>query len=247
MSQFSVSHVVVGDELGLIKKLEITPTLDEITSPKVLCVNRDTLEQPSPDKAVLTIRRFVEPYYLRSNAEATGLDSNENLFLICSKANRLQLYNGRTDELNDIKPNLSDQKLSGSVPFRENFIVNCYQNGSIYVQNIEKEILAYASNTNKKALKVLGLDVNNNSSSKDKKEATKSSESSLDDLNRTSKKNKNNEGTGIILEFHLISLLPNRKFRLPLPTTNLNSFSPNYRSQKHQEGEVLAVGEAVPR
>lgn len=194
MSRFSVSHVVVGDELGLIKKLEISPTLDEITSPKVFCVNRDILEQPSPDKAVLTIRRFVEPYYLRGNSEASSLEPNENLFLICSKANRLQLYNCKTDELNEIKPNLTDHKLSGSVPFRENFIVNCYQNGSIYVQNIEKEIIQYASNTNKKALKVLGLDVNNNSgSAKDKpKEAT--SELSLNDLNRTSKKTKNSEG-----------------------------------------------------
>lgn len=194
MSKFTVSHVVVGDELGLIKKLEISPTLDEITSPKVLCINRETLEQPSPDKAVLTIRRFVEPYYLRSNLEAGGLDRNENLFLICSKPNRLQLYNVQTDELNEIKPNLNEHKLSGSVPFRENFIVNCYQDGSIYVQNIEKEILQYASNTNKKALKVLGLDVNNNGSTSKPKEVTKGSESSLNDSNRTNKKTKNSEG-----------------------------------------------------
>ena len=194
MAKFTVSHVVVGDELGLIKKLEISPMQDEISSPKVFCVNRDTLEQPSPDKAVQTIRRFVEPYYLRGNSETSGLDRNENLFLICSKTNRLQLYNVQTDELNDIKPNLTDQKLSGSVPFRENFIVNCYQNGSIYVQNIEKEIIQYASNTNKKALKVLGLDVNNNDSTSKVKDTTKGSESSLNDLSRTNKKTKNNEG-----------------------------------------------------
>ena len=194
MSKYTVSHVVVGDELGLIKKLEISPTLDEITSPKVFCVNRDTLEQPSPDKAVLTIRRFVEPFYLRGNPEAGSLDRNENLFLICSKTNRLQLYNAQTDELNEIRPNLTGHKLLGSVPFRKNFIVNCYQDCSIYVQDIEKEIIQYASNTNKKALKVLGLDVNNNGETSKPKEATKDSDPLLDDFGRSSKKTKSSEG-----------------------------------------------------
>ena len=206
-NKFEVSHVIVGDELGLIKKLEINPTKDdEITSPKVICINRDILDQPSPDKAVQTIRRFVQPYYLRSNLDTGTLDANENLFLICSKSNRLQLYNANTDELNDIKPNLStDQSsktvLCGSMPFRTNFIVNCYQDGSIYVQNIEKEIIQYASDTNKKALKVLGLDVNNNL--KDKREAIKKSDLSINEslssnLNLNNKKTKNQEGDSSI-------------------------------------------------
>lgn len=201
-NKFTVSHVVVGDELGLIKKLEINSHLDELTSPKVVCLNRDTVEQPSPDKAVLTIRRFAEPYYLTNSL--TDLDCNENLFLICSKANRLQLYNANTDELNDIKANSTDNaKLCGSVPFRKNFIVNCYQNGTIYLQNIEKEILQYASNTNKKALKVLGLDANNNTSSKDKK-AT--SELSLNEspFTSNSRKTKNREGRCICNQFKFV-------------------------------------------
>lgn len=195
MSKLIVSHVLVGDELGLIKKLEISSTSDEIASPKVVCVNRDVLEQPSPNKAVQTIRRFVEPFYLKNNLETNSLDNYENLYLICSKVNRLQLYNALTDELNDIKPNSTDHKLCGSVPFRKNFIVNCYDNGSIYVQNIEKEMLQYASDTNKKALKVLGLDGNNNKSNKDK---TKGNEFSINESNRNSKRT-NKEGIKKIL------------------------------------------------
>lgn len=200
LQKFKVSHVITGDELGLIKKLEINSVLDEITSPKITCINRDTLDQPSPDKAVLSIRRFVEPFYLKNNLDTGSLDQNENLFLICSKGNNLQLYNAMNDELNSIKPNTTDIKLSASVPFRKNYIVNCYANGSIFVQNIEKEMLQYASDTNKKALKVLGLDLNNNDSKSKKKKAEENdtdletNEQSIDQYNSGSKKNKNKEG-----------------------------------------------------
>lgn len=171
-SQPRLSAILVGDELGLLKRLELSSTGSSSNSPPVSIVNRDLLERPSPEKSVLSIRRFSPAHTaLRSTSHADDGREEEHdsvgyqhpqsdqLFLLANKANQIQIYNAVDDKLFNVRNPDPQQNVAGAIPFNRNHIVVCYRDGNVRLQNIETELIEI-SQINSKALKVLGLSEN---------------------------------------------------------------------------------------
>ncbi|RWS24149.1 hypothetical protein B4U80_04572 [Leptotrombidium deliense] len=75
----------------------------------------------------------------------------------------MKVFNSVTHQLHDIKCVKNDLTLVGGEPINRNNIVVCYDNGTIDVQNIDKTLLETCADSKKKALRLLGLDLNNDS------------------------------------------------------------------------------------
>lgn len=156
----SLIGVLIGDELGQLKRLDLTskPKLTNLTSETV-----DGIEGVHPSRAVASI---------------WSLDSESSHcidLLIGRKNNSLSLYNCVSNHLQPIRVGVNNESLLVSAqPVDANNIVLCYENGSVIVKNIEKE-LNQSSEGKKKALKLLGLDLlSNNSESSEKRKVSKS-------------------------------------------------------------------------
>lgn len=174
----AISGILLGDELGLIKRIEMhaTPSADS-----VITLNRDMLNgEPAPDKSVISIRPFATQT-LATQEEDDSDDDNPRpvigakaaqnaelslLYLVASKPNKLYIYNSMTNIFTLVKPPTTDSELHlvGAQPINRNNIVVIYDNGTIFMVNIEKELLESSADTKKKAIKLLGLDLDSSGS-----------------------------------------------------------------------------------
>jgi hypothetical protein len=85
------------------------------------------------------------------------------MYLIANKCNSLALYDCITHELKNIRVGVNNESsIIGAQPINASNIVLCYENGTIHLQNIEKDLML-RNETKKKAIKLLGLDLYGNS------------------------------------------------------------------------------------
>lgn len=180
----AIAGLLVGDELGLIKKITLksNPSMEDVVT-----LNRDLIDAPSPDQAILSIRPFrtqtiATSEDVDSDDEDDTLDSRSRkpkigdalnaessvFFLIASKPRKIQVYNTMTNLFVPVPlPQLSHSspsaQLVGAAPFNRNNIVVVFDDGTIITQNIEKEMLQSSGTTKQKAIKILGLDFSNTS------------------------------------------------------------------------------------
>lgn len=186
----AISGLLVGDELGLIKKITLksNPSMDDVVT-----LNRDLIDAPTPDQAILSIRPFRTQTIATSedvdtdDDECDTLDSRREpkvvdalnaessvFFLIASKPRKIQVYNTMTNLFVpvSIAPSCNPTaKLIGAAPYNRNNIVVVFDNGTIITQNIEKEMLQSSGTAKQKAIKILGLDFSNTSNSLNSKPA----------------------------------------------------------------------------
>ncbi|RWS13452.1 hypothetical protein B4U79_06164 [Dinothrombium tinctorium] len=210
----SLGSVLIGDELGLLKKIDIHSTP---STSNVITLNRETLSsEPSPDKSILSIRpfknfSFESEHEIDDDSEHGELDdrdprtrvvfdwklNNESsiLFLVASKPSKLQIYNSLTNQLSDVKCVQSNLNLIGGEPINRNHIVVCYENGTIDVQNVDKTLLESSSETKKKAIRLLGLDLNEENEDHSPKSCKSSASSSGKKSANLSAKSKSSTGT----------------------------------------------------
>ncbi|XP_053208899.1 uncharacterized protein LOC128392837 isoform X2 [Panonychus citri] len=176
-----LSAVLVGDELGFIKRLDLHAKAKQTKDKKILLtLNREFIGEPSPDKSVLSITPLAVPDYFRqSNDQLEDIDNdNDNqitsshnysddfvdepyeesnfIYLIASRPNHIYLYNSYNQRFATIA-NPVEGNLIGSLPLSGNRIISCYDNGTINVQNIETYLIAISSRSSKKACKILGI------------------------------------------------------------------------------------------
>ena len=153
----------------------------------VVTLNRDLIDAPTPDQAILSIRPFRTQTIATSEDVDTDDEDNDTLdsrrkpkvadalsaesstfFLIASKPRKIQVYNTMTNLFVPVSVATSlnpTAKLVGAAPYNRNNIVVVFDNGMIVTQNIEKEMLHSSGTTKQKAIKILGLDFSNTSNS----------------------------------------------------------------------------------
>jgi hypothetical protein len=162
-----ISHIIVGDELGQIKKIDLT-----MEKPTVTTVNGDEVgDQLAPDKSILSIRAFPSSSFSPPDQEDDEDDEEEGkskgrerlcrgVFVICQKPDRIYLYNSNTDSLTlVVTPTLmNESNLLGAAPVDYSNIVIVYEDGGIFKVNVEAELLQANNQSHEKALKVLGID-----------------------------------------------------------------------------------------
>lgn len=193
----AIAGLLVGDELGLIKKITLksNPSMEDVVT-----LNRDLIDAPTPDQAILSIR----PFRTQTIATSEDVDTDEDdacdtldsrsrkpkvadalnaessvFFLIASKPRKIQVYNTMTNLFVPVplvqasNPTACNPtaKLVGAAPYNRNNIVVVFDNGTIITQNIEKEMLQSSGTTKQKAIKILGLDFSNTSNSLNSKPA----------------------------------------------------------------------------
>ena len=161
----SLAGVLIGDELGQLKRLDVSskPKVTNITTQSVDGI--DGIDGVHPSKAVASI------WSLDSESKHC-LD-----FVIGHKNNSLSLYNCVSNHLQPIRVGVNNESLLVSAqPVNANNVVLCYENGSVIMKNIDKELVQ--SNEGKKnAMKLLGLDLFHSDSvveSTDKRNVSKS-------------------------------------------------------------------------
>ena len=172
----AIAGLLVGDELGLIKKITLksNPSMED-----VITLNRDLIDAPTPDQAILSIRPFRTQTIATSEDVDTDdddacdtLDSRSRkpkvadalnaessvFFLIASKPRKIQVYNTMTNlfvPVPLVQASDPTAKLVGAAPYNRNNIVVVFDNGTIITQNIEKEMLQSSGTTKEKAIKSL--------------------------------------------------------------------------------------------
>jgi hypothetical protein len=141
-----LSGVLVGDELGQIKRIDLN------SKNKIITINNElVIEGIHPSKSVVSICSLENQF-------------NDNImYLLANKCNSLSFYDCITNELKNIKVGVNNESsLIGAQPINASNIVLCYENGTIHLQNIEKDLML-RNETKKKAIKLLGLDLYSNS------------------------------------------------------------------------------------
>lgn len=200
MAHRTFSRVLIGDELGFVKRLDIE--CESNSSHALTTLNREFIGDPSPDKSVLSIYPLAPVSMLDSDGESgddSGDDSDDDsddvdkdrmictsseqsgktkstaskrfntfeeskfMYLIASRPNHIYLYNSYNEQFTSISSsndngNGDSGKLLGAVPINGNSFVSCYDNGRIIVQSIKSDILTISSQCNQKALKILGIE-----------------------------------------------------------------------------------------
>lgn len=149
-----LTGLLVGDELGIIRRLELD---NQAQTARTRTINREILERPSPEHAILAICRFD-----RVNQTSPGFQhqNRQHLLLITSRNRKLHLYDSIADRLHSFEANRTDGQIVGAAPFATNHIVVCYADGAIHIQNVEREMILIGADKegNTKALKVLGIE-----------------------------------------------------------------------------------------
>ena len=162
-----ISHIIVGDELGQIKKIDLTEE-----KPTVKAVNSEEMgDQLAPDKSILSIRPFPSSPFSPPDMEDDDDEEEEGkskarerlcrgIFVVVQKPDRIYLYNSTSDSLTlVVTPTLvNDSKLIGAAPVDYSSIVIVYEDGGIFKVNVETELLQANNQSHEKALKVLGID-----------------------------------------------------------------------------------------
>lgn len=162
-----ISHIIVGDELGQIKKIDLT-----VDKPTVKTVNGDEVDQLAPDKSILSIRAFPSSPFCHPDHEDDDDEDQEEgkskarerlcrgIFVVVQKPDRVYLYNSNLDSLTlVVTPTLvNDSNLVGAAPIDYSTIVIVYEDGGIFKVNVETELLQANNQSHEKALKVLGID-----------------------------------------------------------------------------------------
>ena len=139
----SVVGVLIGDELGQIKRIDLS------AKNKIINITSEHFEGTHPTKSVASICCL----------QNQNQNDNCSDFLIANKHNILSLYNCISNHLEPIRIGVNNESsLVGAQPVDQNNIVLCYENGSIIVKNIEKDLIKTNDNR-KKAMKLLGLDL----------------------------------------------------------------------------------------
>ncbi|XP_015783031.1 uncharacterized protein LOC107360823 [Tetranychus urticae] len=170
-----LSAVLVGDELGFIKRLDLHAKEKQTKDKKtLLTLNREFIGEPSPDKSVLSITPLAVPDYFHNlSDEADEIDDSIGhnysddfedvpyeesnfIYLIASRPNHIYLYNSYNQMFATIA-NPVEGNLVGSLPLNGNKIISCYDNGTVNIQNIETDLIAISSRSSAKACKVLGI------------------------------------------------------------------------------------------
>lgn len=171
----SLSGILVGDELGQVKHIDFA------SRNNIVNINSDIINsEPSPSKPVTCISAFEH-------------EESNILYLITNKPNTISMYNCINNNIKLLKSPNNESNIVGAQAIARSNIVVCYENGSIFMQNIEKDILE-SSETKKKAIKLLGLDLaseisstisnTTNSSNKSKSNSTKTISSKTSTLPR---------------------------------------------------------------
>ncbi|KAI1288442.1 hypothetical protein HDE_09352 [Halotydeus destructor] len=171
----AISGILLGDELGLVKRIDVhsTPTTDSVTT-----LNRDLIGgELTPDKAIISIKPFLMHNIATPEKDEDDSDEDDSrpvidgkaacnqelsvLYLITSKPNNIYLFNSMNNSFSPIKPPVNDSSINliGAAPINRNNIVVCYDNGLIFMQNIERELLQSSSDSKKKAVRLLGLEL----------------------------------------------------------------------------------------
>lgn len=176
-NNYHLSGILVGDELGLLKRIDLTTAGSKISN-----VNDDQSD-PSPSTSIVSIRPF-------------DYEVNNVLYLVAKKPSTISLYNCLTNQFIDLQspPANNEFSIIGAQPIARSNIVICYDNGTIQMQNIEKELLE-SSEMKKKALKLLGLDLAHSSDSSPKTYRKSYPSSSSSSSKSTADKNKTKTDT----------------------------------------------------
>lgn len=161
----------MGDELGQIKRIDVATGV-------VRTINKHLIpDLPAPDKPVLSIRGFREPCFrtwkdVEDEEEDTCMDGKARaaitnadpdvLMLVTQKPNQVFVYNSVTEKFIPIpiQSLCNHSPLVGAAPVDRNNVVVCFENGNIFLVNIEKELVRDYGSDACKASKVLGLDSN---------------------------------------------------------------------------------------
>jgi hypothetical protein len=139
-----LSGVLVGDELGQIKRIDLN------SKNKMITINNELVEGFHPSKSVVSICSIENQF------------NNNIMYLMANKCNSLSLYDCITNEFKNIRVGVNNESLLiGAQPINASNIVLCYENGTIHLQNIEKDLML-KNETKKKAIKLLGLDLYSN-------------------------------------------------------------------------------------
>lgn len=150
--------VLVGDELGQIKKIDLTKK-------ETVTFNLTPEEPIHPSKRVVSI------------SPLTRGSSNE-YFLVGRKSGDLFIYDATTDDIKKVEYSIDHRSvLVNCQCIDDQNIVLGFKNGSTYRINIEKALCLAKYKPNSKALNVLGIDSLNpdgESSKKNKRQKTKS-------------------------------------------------------------------------
>ena len=166
-----ITGILVGDELGQVKRIDMS-------SGKIRTINKHLIDdRPAPDKPILSIRPFHEiplvPLELddepeddgwmegRARAAITNADPTV-LHLITQKPDQIFVYNSVTDNFIQVRADIlcnrnPHSNLVGAAPFQRNNIVVCFDDGNIFMINIEKDLLQDYGSESCKASKLLGL------------------------------------------------------------------------------------------
>lgn len=169
MRKTEISGILVGDELGQLKRIDLS-------SGTVRTINKHLIEdRPAPDKSILSIRGFQEQCLKpvdvegdegedvcmegKARAAVTNADPSV-LLLVSQKPNQIYVYNSVTEKFISLKVEglCNQSNLVGAAPFDRNNVVVCFENGNIFVINIEKELVQDCGSDVSKASKILGID-----------------------------------------------------------------------------------------
>jgi hypothetical protein len=164
-----ISDILVGDELGQLKRIDVS-------TGHIRTINKHLIhDRPTPDQPILSIRGFEEASLKspdidvndeddiismegRARAAITNSDPSV-LHLISQKPNRIYIYNSVTESFINLNVQVlcNHSNLVGAAPFERNNVVVCFENGNIYLVNIERELVQDHGSDACKASKVLGI------------------------------------------------------------------------------------------
>ncbi|XP_054153318.1 uncharacterized protein LOC128952020 [Oppia nitens] len=145
-----VMGVLIGDELGHLKRIDMA------AKDKVLAIHSEPVDDIHHSKSVSSIT------CLHNNNN----DNHCSDYLIANKCHSLSIYNSVSNHLHRFRVGVNNESfLMGAQPIDDNNIVVCYENGSVFIRNIEKELIQLSENK-KKAIKLLGLDLISTTTSK---------------------------------------------------------------------------------
>ena len=169
MQTNAISGILVGDELGQLKRIDLS-------TGAIHTINKHLIgDRPAPDQPILSLRGFQEPSLGpvdvvgddaedvciegKARAAITNADASV-LLLVSQKPDKIYIYNTVTDTF--IRLNIeilcNQGNLVGAAPFDRNNVVICFENGNIFLLNIEKDLVQDCRSDGCKASKILGIE-----------------------------------------------------------------------------------------
>jgi len=173
----AIASILVGDELGQVKRIDIPDGEGE--RPVVRTVNKRIIRDLlSPDQSVLSIRPFPFLPEVEFDDDDPDADSrsirqalSRGVFVVIQRVSKMDestketerifLYNSNSDETIPIisPPSLNNSSpLVGASPVTSTDIVLIYEDGGVYLINVESELCRSSGQNPDKALKILGIE-----------------------------------------------------------------------------------------